>query len=852
MSRRLWCLVRAIACTWQGDSQEVEGLNSMLQAIVQASAAIKLPLLDARLGIRKTSKLGQRGKQHTKWSSIAALCEALIEEALKHLAAVPAILATPGRFAKPNPCARTITRVPHLPALTPIQELPALIWASGWHKKLVDAQRQSGADCIIMPLADGADCPADSVSGSGCGGGTGSTSGSSSTALANVNVGPDSGEVRIGPQGEIQIVNVGTDTIAVRVDSDWPSWGLMSGRECFLEMDRYKGSGYFHRGVVSFKYDAAGRRFRSVRRTSDALVSSLTVVSKLYGRVQASGGATVQMWSLDWGGCDEEDRDMCNALVVPTGTAPAPRNDRGEVELELDITTPVLLTLLDKVPVPKRKRKQQEALLDVDAEEEPKAVVDAEEELEEPQPDLAQLLHPDVGARSDDDDSDLDSEHSGPLFTIEDAEAERELQEQEVRMSRLTLQRNRKLGEILEENASRLAPQGIGLVDAMTEALSSLHIAAGLEAGEDDADDRDAPPAEPVNTTVEALLAAWRVGLLAGKEALDDRKRTWNAVLEPRIQGRQQGIALRDRKEQVDIEDEQTFGKMWKALSLVQLEQQLVDVEEEEEQTASAHVVVRFVRWVVGGRKGWVVPIEFEEGAWRPRPKPVNPRATEQREEVFNQETTIIIHPNTRVTQAAAFPRLPGQRDGLRVAIPAHIMRLKTMWETSLRSTESALDDAESAPLRVCGFCSTFQARGTWPVNTCPVCLTTFHEPCAARLCEEAGRLLDSDDQLRDAAQLDIPGPLQRLLCRLCQQVMARRVDELPPGEDEDEEDDDDNDSPNPAPKKKAKAKAKAKVKSKAKAKAKKVKSKAKAKAEASSSSAKPSESDQLQSPAPE
>ena len=415
---------------------------------------------------------------------------------------------------------------------------------------------------------------------------------------------------------------------------------------------------------------------------------------------------------------------------------------------------------------------------------------------------LSGLAHAGLGLSSDDDDplEDEDEEELGPLFNKEDAEAERKLRKGEIRLSQEALARNKQLGEVLDADPSFLGLDGAGLVDPMTEALSSLRCADVS----DHARDADAwPPVEPVGATVEDLLEAWKRGVLAGKDALEDRRWAWNEVLRKDIPRNQERL--------LDIEDDKTLGKMWKSCSLVQCEEKSREEPGDEKKgqvEEVSYIAVRFVRWTVAGRRGWVVPIEYTEEAWRPRARGTREEMEAQPERPFNPETTIIIHPNTRVNQAA----LSGSGfGGLRNPISATTIRLKEMWEAAMRSTETPTEDAESAPLQLCGYCGSLQAHGSWPVSTCPLCMLTMHGPCASRLRGPTGALLDSESgaELRPVAQLDVPAPLARLLCRMCQELLARRVDDDDDGDDGDDGGDDDGSGAEGKPAGKAKATAK-------------------------------------------
>ena len=64
-----WDFVDHIAIQWRGCTQEIEGINNMIKAIVRRAPSISLPLVSARLAIRKGLNIvGCRGPEARKWS----------------------------------------------------------------------------------------------------------------------------------------------------------------------------------------------------------------------------------------------------------------------------------------------------------------------------------------------------------------------------------------------------------------------------------------------------------------------------------------------------------------------------------------------------------------------------------------------------------------------------------------------------------------------------------------------------------------------------------------------------------------------------------------------------------------
>ena len=72
-----------IAKKWRADTQEVEGLNSALKALIQKAPNVSLVLASARLLIRKMlTIIGATGPRLGKWSLLKPITEELLKEAL--------------------------------------------------------------------------------------------------------------------------------------------------------------------------------------------------------------------------------------------------------------------------------------------------------------------------------------------------------------------------------------------------------------------------------------------------------------------------------------------------------------------------------------------------------------------------------------------------------------------------------------------------------------------------------------------------------------------------------------------------------------------------------------------------
>ena len=53
ISMRLYALMYLVAISWRSDTQEIEGVNSMLKLELASSPAMLLQTLDARIGLKK-------------------------------------------------------------------------------------------------------------------------------------------------------------------------------------------------------------------------------------------------------------------------------------------------------------------------------------------------------------------------------------------------------------------------------------------------------------------------------------------------------------------------------------------------------------------------------------------------------------------------------------------------------------------------------------------------------------------------------------------------------------------------------------------------------------------------------
>eukprot|EP00959_Pyramimonas_sp_CCMP1952_P342793 7181455-Pyramimonas_sp.AAC.1 len=73
--------MRLVASKWQANAARIEGLNNLILAACSRAPRISLPLLDARVAIRKEVGLGSREESNKRWSAVQAKAERIIEDA---------------------------------------------------------------------------------------------------------------------------------------------------------------------------------------------------------------------------------------------------------------------------------------------------------------------------------------------------------------------------------------------------------------------------------------------------------------------------------------------------------------------------------------------------------------------------------------------------------------------------------------------------------------------------------------------------------------------------------------------------------------------------------------------------
>ena len=80
----------------------MEGINSMIKSACKRCPHISLPLLDARVGIKRALSLGERGRADAKWSDVQRQATALLDAACDGLGGIQSVM-TPDRFAQTPP-----------------------------------------------------------------------------------------------------------------------------------------------------------------------------------------------------------------------------------------------------------------------------------------------------------------------------------------------------------------------------------------------------------------------------------------------------------------------------------------------------------------------------------------------------------------------------------------------------------------------------------------------------------------------------------------------------------------------------------------------------------------------------
>ena len=102
LSMVLWAPLRLIALKFTGTSQAMEGINSLVKSACKRCPNISLPLLDARIGVKRALALGEREHADAKWSAVQQRATAVLDSACDCLAGIDTVMPV-DRFAKTPP-----------------------------------------------------------------------------------------------------------------------------------------------------------------------------------------------------------------------------------------------------------------------------------------------------------------------------------------------------------------------------------------------------------------------------------------------------------------------------------------------------------------------------------------------------------------------------------------------------------------------------------------------------------------------------------------------------------------------------------------------------------------------------
>ena len=131
---RLYCLMMFVAVHWKADTQEIEGMNNMVQALRRQNPHISLVALDARLALRKLfGGGGKKGDRILKWSAVKDYVEEILDVAVECWEDSFDI-CRPERFETPAPSPIVNTTNGRPTATT--EKTPALEWGIRYVRKI--------------------------------------------------------------------------------------------------------------------------------------------------------------------------------------------------------------------------------------------------------------------------------------------------------------------------------------------------------------------------------------------------------------------------------------------------------------------------------------------------------------------------------------------------------------------------------------------------------------------------------------------------------------------------------------------------------------------------------------------
>ncbi|CAK0867961.1 unnamed protein product, partial [Prorocentrum cordatum] len=123
---------RVAAETWRSDTQEIEGINNILQVGADRAPRISLALLDARACIRKECGLGSRAVARPKWSNIERHVQAIVEDAVQFMGEGDGVLAIKDRWLEPPVVLDDAALTPARPVVGHVD--PRMkAWAASYH-----------------------------------------------------------------------------------------------------------------------------------------------------------------------------------------------------------------------------------------------------------------------------------------------------------------------------------------------------------------------------------------------------------------------------------------------------------------------------------------------------------------------------------------------------------------------------------------------------------------------------------------------------------------------------------------------------------------------------------------------
>ena len=77
----LQLVLRLVSTKWRGDTQEIEGINNLIQIQCAQCPHVTLALIDARTALKKQLRLGSKDDSRKNWSQVEPVASALLDEA---------------------------------------------------------------------------------------------------------------------------------------------------------------------------------------------------------------------------------------------------------------------------------------------------------------------------------------------------------------------------------------------------------------------------------------------------------------------------------------------------------------------------------------------------------------------------------------------------------------------------------------------------------------------------------------------------------------------------------------------------------------------------------------------------